>query len=299
MVKNTKIVHEMIKSFCDYDMERRLYSLSDKSLRDELFNGDCLSILKTIPDQSIDCCITDPPYNISGYDDKKEIGWYKSNKLWTEKKKFNKIDAGWDKFSDVSYLDFTREWIAEIKRILKPNGNIAIFGSLHNIYKIGVILDELDLKMINSIIWFKRNAFPNITQRMFCESTEQIIWATNNSKKYAKNWTFNYKTMKEVNGGKQMRNMWDIPNTPQNERKCGKHPSQKPEEVLDRLIKALTKEGDIVIDPFIGSGTTAVSAKKHGRHYIGIDNNKEYLDIAQKRLAKLTSSQQFSQDRLL
>lgn len=287
MIKNTKEVNAIINEFCFYDKSKRKYSLSNISIKDELLLGNCMEILKAIPDQSVDCCITDPPYNISGYDNKKEIGWYKSNKLWTETKKFNKIDEKWDKFSDTDYNKFTLTWIKEIRRILKPNGNIAIFGSLHNIYRIGAILEDLDTRIINSIIWYKRNAFPNITQRMYCESTEQIIWAVNNSKKHAKNWTFNYAVMKEINGGKQMRNMWDIPNTPQNERKHGKHPSQKPEEVLDRLVKSLTKEGDIIIDPFLGSGTTAVSAKKHGRHFIGIDNVEDYLKIAKNRLAKL------------
>jgi site-specific DNA-methyltransferase (adenine-specific) len=285
MLKNTKEVNDIIHEFCKYDKDQRKFSLNETPLKDELLCGDCIAILKSIPDCSVDCCITDPPYNISGYDDKKEIGWYKSNKLWAEKKKFNKIDAEWDKFSDSNYHDFTLSWINEIKRILKPNGNIAIFGSIHNIYRIGAILEDLDIKTINSIVWFKRNAFPNITQRMFCESTEQIIWATNNSKKHAKNWTFNYKTMKEMNGGKQMRNMWDIPSTPQKERKFGKHPSQKPEEVLDRLVKALTNDGDIIIDPFLGSGTTAVMAKKNNRHFIGIDMDMSYLDIAKKRLS--------------
>lgn len=287
MMKNTKEVTSIINEFCNYNKEDRKYSLSTVDFKNKLLFGDCLDILKLIPEQSVDCCITDPPYNISGYDDKKEIGWYKSNKLWSESKRFNKMDENWDKFSNSSYHDFTRDWITEIKRILKPNGNIAIFGSMHNIYRIGAILEELDIRIINSIIWYKRNAFPNITQRMFCESTEQIIWATNNNKKNAKNWVFNYKIMKELNGGKQMRNMWDVPSTPQNERKHGKHPSQKPEEVLDRLTKALTNEGNIIIDPFIGSGTTAVSAKRNDRYFVGIDNNADYLNIAKKRLAIL------------
>jgi len=246
---------------------------------------DTMEFLSKLPDNSMDCCITDPPYNISGYDDKKEIGWLKSNPYWQEKKKFFKIDAKWDKFSNIDYEDFMYMVIQEIKRVVKPNGNIAIFGTYHNIYKIGYIIDKLDLKIQNSIIWYKRNAFPNLTQRMFCESTEQIIWAVNNSHKYAKNWTFNYNKMKELNGGKQMRNMWDIPNTPNSQRKFGKHPSQKNEHVIDRLILALTNEGDTILDPFIGSGTTAVCAKRLNRNYTGCDNNKEYIDICKKRLS--------------
>lgn len=253
----------------------------------KIYNGDCLDVLKNFDDNSIDCCITDPPYNISGYDHKKEIGWLKSNGYWKEKKSFKKIDEKWDKFSDSDYDSFTIDWLNEIKRVLKPNGNIAIFGSYHNIFKIGYILEKIDLKIINSIVWYKRNAFPNITQRMFCESTEYIIWATNNNKKKATKWTFNYDVMKEINGGKQMRNMFDIPSTPKREKEFGKHPTQKPLEVIERLVLALTNENDIVIDPFIGSGTTAVVSKKHKRNYIGIEKSKEYTDLANTRVSNI------------
>lgn len=245
---------------------------------------DTLEFLSKLSDNSMDCCITDPPYNISGYDDKKNIGWLKSNPYWTEKKKFTKIDAEWDKFENIDYEDFIGLVLEEIKRVVKPNGNIAIFGTYHNIYKIGYMIDKLDLKIQNSIIWFKRNAFPNLTQRMFCESTEQIIWAVNNSHKKAKNWTFNYQEMKEMNEGKQMRNMWDIPNTPTSQRKFGKHPSQKNELVIDRLVLSLSNENDIILDPFMGSGTTAASAKKLSRRFTGCDNNKDYIEICNNRL---------------
>jgi len=250
----------------------------------KIIHGDCLDILKNIPDKSIDCCITDPPYNISGYDNKKEIGWLKSNKTWKEEKSYNKINEKWDKFSDSEYEMFTINWLSEIKRIIKPNGNIAIFGSYHNIFKIGYILESLDLKLINSIVWYKRNAFPNITQRMFCESTEYIIWATNNNKKNAKNWTFNYKKMKELNGGIQMRNMFDIPSTKLSEKKFGKHPSQKPMELLNKLVLAFTNEDDIIIDPFLGSGTTALAAKQNKRNFTGVEIELDYIKIAEKRL---------------
>jgi len=250
----------------------------------KIIHGNCLDILKNIPDKSIDCCITDPPYNISGYDNKKEIGWLKSNKTWKEEKSFNKINEKWDKFSDSEYEMFTINWLSEIKRIIKPNGNIAIFGSYHNIFKIGYILESLDLKLINSIVWYKRNAFPNITQRMFCESTEYIIWATNNNKKNAKNWTFNYNKMKELNGGIQMRNMFDIPSTKLSEKKFGKHPSQKPMELLNKLVLAFTNEDDIIIDPFLGSGTTALAAKQNKRNFTGVEIELDYIKIAEKRL---------------
>lgn len=253
-------------------------------LKSSLILGEALEVLRLIPDHSVDHCITDPPYNISGYNNKKQIGWLKSNSYWSDSKKFEKIDAEWDKFSDDDYINFTRAWIHEISRILKPNGNIIIFGSYHNIYKIGSILQDLDRKLINSIVWYKRNAFPNVTQRMLCESTEHIIWAVNETQKKAKNWTFNYKILKEINGGVQMRNMWDIVSTPLSEKRLGKHPSQKPLDVINRLVVGMTKENDIIIDPFMGSGTLPVSAKSLNRRFIGIDSDKEYCELAKKRV---------------
>jgi len=249
-----------------------------------LIFGDAVKILKSIPNHSIDHCITDPPYNISGYDHKKKIGWLESNGIWTKDKNFSKIDANWDKFSDNEYLVFTKDWISEVVRILKPNGNIIVFGSYHNIYQIGSILQSLDRKLINSIVWYKRNAFPNVTQRMLCESTEHMVWAVNETKKNAKNWTFNYKVLKELNGGVQMRNMWDIPSTPTSEKKHGKHPSQKPIKLISRLIAGLSNKGDIIIDPFMGSGTIPVAAHILDRNFIGIDNNRYYCELALKRI---------------
>lgn len=255
--------------------------------KEVLILGDALKELQKLDDNSVDHCITDPPYNISGYENKKEIGWLKSDTHWSSNKNFNKIEEKWDSFSEKDYEKFTRQWLSEVFRVVKPNGNIIIFGSYHNIYRIGNYLQDADKKVINSIVWFKRNAFPNITQRMLCESTEHIIWACNNSQKNAKNWIFNYNVLKKINGGKQMRNVWDIPMTSPKEKKHGKHPSQKPEEVLKRLILGCTNENEIILDPFIGSGTTAVVAKKHGRSYIGIDNSSEYIEIANKRISSL------------
>jgi len=291
----------------------RVSNKFDKNNDFNLIYSDAFKVLSKIPDNFADHCITDPPYNISGYDSKKEIGWLKSNKYWKENKNFNKIEENWDKFSNDDYDRFTKLWLDEIFRILKPNGNIIIFGSYHNIYKIGHYLQQNDRKIINSIVWYKRNAFPNITQRMLCESTEHMIWAVNETEKKAKNWIFNYEELKKYNtlkectgcnrsfdfeykycpycGGKtfkirklQLRNMWDVPSTGSSERQFGKHPSQKPVDVLERLIIGGTNKEDIIIDPFLGSGTTAVVAKNLGRKFIGIDSNKEYCSIALQRL---------------
>lgn len=281
--------------------------------KNTLIFGDSLKMLYKIKNSSVDHCITDPPYNISGYDYKKEIGWIKSNKLWEQTKKFIKLDEGWDKFENNHYDNFTELWVNELFRIVKPNGNIIIFGSSHNIFKIAHILEKKNKKVLSFITWFKRNAFPNITNRMLCSSCEYILWSVNNSQEKAKNWTFNYKAIKEINVLKkckkckktlsgnfvccpycsnnnldtinlQMRDMWDIPSTPPNEKVFGKHPTQKPIDVITRLIVGATNENDIVIDPFTGSGTIPLVALKHKRRFIAIDNNKNYCNLALKRL---------------
>ena len=266
-----------------------LDKLGFETFRDDnqvLILGDSLEILPRI-EIEFDASITDPPYNISGYDNKKEIGWLKSNFYWQGEKKFTKIDEDWDKFSNGDYLEFTAKWLNSVCRLVRPNGNIMIFGTYHNIYKIGYTLEKLDRKIVNSIVWYKRNAFPNITQRMLCESTEYVIWAVNNNQKDAKNWTFNYDLLKKMNNGKQMRNVWDIPLTPPSEKKVGKHPSQKPMEVIERLVCGFTNEGDIVLDPFAGSGTISIVCRKHNRLSLGIESNKAYFNLAKKRLEEL------------
>ena len=164
------------------------------------------------------------------------------------------------------------------------NGNIFIFGSYHNIYTIGAIAHRMDLRIVNSIIWAKPNAQPNITCRMFTESTEQVLWLCNNTKKKAKNWTFNYQHMKELNGGKQMRNFWEIPVTPKKEKQHGKHPSQKPLRVMERLVLAGTNPGDRVVDCFAGSGSTLLACDRLERRWVGIERDTEYCEIAHRRL---------------
>ncbi|MGC8622064.1 MAG: DNA-methyltransferase [Caldisphaera sp.] len=252
----------------------------------KLLVGDCLEVMPQL-DTKFDACITDPPYNISGYDNKKVIGWLKTNTFWEKEKKFKKLDEHWDKFTNEDYEKFTEKWLAKICDVVKPNGNIIIFGTYHNIYLIGSLLQKMNKKIINSIVWYKRNAFPNITHRMLCESTEYIIWAVNNDPKNAKNWTFNYDVLKGLNYGKQMRNVWDIPLTPVKEKKYGKHPTQKPLKLIERLVLGFTKPGDYIIDPFVGSGTVPVACKLHGRFSVGIDIDENYLRIAEKRLKEI------------
>ena len=236
--------------------------------------GDCLSILPSLPQSAFDCCIADPPFNMS---QKKGLGWAFSSHIT--------MQESWDIFSKDEYFQFTLDWVTEILRVVKTNGNIFVFGSFHNIFTLGFILQNIfDRRIITQIVWYKPNAQPNITCRMFTESTEFILWAVNNESKKAKNWTFNYETMKAMNNNKQMRNMWEIPLTKQSEKKHGKHPSQKPLQVVERLVLAGTNEGDLILDPFSGTGTTAVVSEKQNRKWVMIEKEESYNQIAQKRL---------------
>jgi len=245
----------------------------------QILSGDCLEILPTFPDGVFDCCITDPPFNMSK---KKGLGWAFSSHVTMQEQ--------WDIFSKDDYFQFSVNWIREVLRVLKTNGNLFIFGSFHCIFTIGFIIQNIfDRRIISQLVWYKPNAQPNITCRMFTESTEFIIWAVNNESSKAKNWTFNYDTMKAMNSGKQMRNMWEIPLTPRKEKKHGKHPSQKPLTVVNRVILAGTNEGDLILDPFSGSGTTAVVADQHNRKWTMIEKDNAYNQIAQMRIDEVSN----------
>lgn len=246
-----------------------------------LIQGDCLEELKKIPDESVDLVFADPPYGLAK---KKGLGWAYSKHIT--------LEEAWDIFSKDEYFAFSLQWITECMRTLKHGGSLWVCGSFHNIYQMGFILHHLDFKINNSVVWFKPNAQPNITCRMFTESTEHLIWAVKNHSKTK--WTFNYEDTKhkifdDINPkGKQTRNVWNIPLTPRKEKGEGEHPTQKPIELLRRVILSCTKEGDLVLDPFVGSGTTSVVSKSMGRNSIGIDKEKKYLDIAKKRLSQST-----------
>jgi len=242
--------------------------------------GDALKVLKKIPDESIDLIFADPPYNMSK---KKGLGWKYSNHITMQEE--------WDMFSKDDYFQFNQEWIKEALRVLKHGGSLWISGSFHNIYQVGFILQHYnDVKINNSIVWFKPNAQPNISCRMFTESTEHLIWASKNGN--GKKWKFNYNWTKdnvidEINPkGKQVRNVWHIPLTSKKEKWAGVHPTQKPEELLRRIILSCTDKGDTVLDPFVGSGTTSAVAKDYCRNSIGIEKDKKNMSIIKKRLKK-------------
>jgi len=226
------------------------------------------------PDASVDHCIADPPFNISK---KQGLGWAFSSHVT--------MHEAWDHFSPEQFHAFNAAWLEEVCRVTKPNGNLLIFGTYHNIYLLGYLLQHvLGRRINNSIIWYKPNAQPNITARTLTESTEQIIWAVNERAERARGWTFDYWHAKEMNNGRQMRNLWEFSVTSQKERSFGKHPSQKPLGLVERIVEIATKPGELLLDPFGGAGTLAVAAQRQNRRWILIESVPEYAGIARLRI---------------
>lgn len=237
-----------------------------------LILGDTFETLKKMKKETVDMIFADPPYFLS------------NDGITCSGGKMVSVNKGdWDKKDSLQEKHtFNRRWIRACKKVLKPNGSIWISGTLHNIYSIGMALEQEGFKIINNITWQKTNPPPNLACRCFTHSTETIIWAQKNDKKSKHQ--FNYELMKEQNGGKQMKDVWTGPLTPPKEKKEGKHPTQKPVYILERLIQASTSENAVVLDPFCGSSSTGVAAKRLGRKYIGIDNEKEYIELSIRRL---------------
>ncbi len=247
-----------------------------------LYHGDSLEILKSIPGSSVDMIFADPPYNLSNGGFTVHAG---------RRVSVNKGD--WDKSRgfDEDY-DFHLKWLEACRKVLKPEGTLWVSGTYHSIYQCGHALQALGYHILNDISWFKPNASPNLSGRYFTASHETLIWAR--KEKTAKH-TFNYKHMREGNwpedflkkSGKQMRSVWSI-NTPRPwEKRFGKHPTQKPYDLLKRVVLASTNEGNIVLDPFTGSSTTGLATIAHDRKFIGIDTEKEYLDLSIKRFKEI------------
>ena len=237
----------------------------------KLILGDSFEELKKIKNNSIDMIFADPPYFLSG------------DGITCSAGKMVSVNKGdWDKKIGIEEKhQFNREWIRLCYNILKDDGTIWISGTLHNIYSIGMALEQEGFKIINNITWRKLNPPPNISCRCFVHSTETILWAKKNLKNVKHK--FNYQMMKELNDGKQAKDVWESSLTKPSEKKYGKHPTQKPEIILEKIILASTDEGDLILDPFNGSGTTGIVANSLKREYIGIDLEKEYLDLTIKR----------------
>lgn len=253
-----------------------------------IINQDCLQGMKSLPDNCIDIIIADPPYNLSKGGEWK---WDNSVSLSGMGGNWNKVMQDWDNYSLESYFSFTIEWLSEAKRILKPTGSMWIFGTYHNTGIINVACQILGIEIINEVVWYKRNAFPNLSGRRLTASHETILWCNKGAKKreyyfdyeYSKDGDFSYDSLKSY--GKQMRTVWDISNNKdKSELKYGKHPTQKPLRILKRMIKLSSKPGDIMLTPFSGSGSECVAAKATGRVYIGFELEKNYCEIAEERL---------------
>ena len=240
-----------------------------------LYQGNNLEVMEEMEEGSIDLIFADPPYFLSN------DGFSCSGG-----KQVSVNKGEWDRDTGIEERHtFNRAWIAACRRVLSLNGSIFISGTYHNIYSIGMALEQGGFKILNNITWEKRNPPPNLSCRYFTHSTETILWARKDDKK-AKHY-YNYELMKQINGGKQMKDVWKGSLTPKSEKKHGKHPTQKPEYLLERIILAASREGDLVFDPFVGSGTTSVVAKRLHRRSIGIDWETEFLDIAARRLEEV------------
>ena len=244
----------------------------------KIVNGNSLEILKTIPNKTFDLVFADPPYNL-------QIG----KKLKRpDDSKVNGVNEKWDQFESFNdYDNFCKKWLTECKRILKDNGSIWVIGTYHNIFRLGYHIQNIGFWILNDVIWKKNNPMPNFRGTRFTNAHETLIWASKNKKS---KYTFNYQSLKCLNDDLQMRSDWTLPicNGSERIKRNGKkvHPTQKPESLLHRVLLASTNKGDFVFDPFLGTGTTAVVAKKLGRNYFGIDKEKKYFKTAKQRLKK-------------
>lgn len=248
---------------------------------DKVIVGDCVKEMAKIPAGSVDMVFADPPYNL-------QLG---QELLRPNQSVVDSVDDAWDQFEDFAAYDrFSREWLSAAQRLLKPNGTLWVIGSYHNIFRIGTILQDLGYWLLNDVIWLKTNPMPNFRGRRFTNAHETLIWAAP-SRKSAKI-TFNYEAMKSLNDDLQMRSDWLMPICSGNERLKGKdgassHPTQKPEALIHRILAATTKPGDVVLDPFFGTGTTGAVAKRLGRHWIGIERDSHYAALAERRIAEV------------
>jgi site-specific DNA-methyltransferase (adenine-specific) len=236
-----------------------------------LHQGDALELLRAAQAESFDLIFADPPYFLS------------NNGVTCQSGKRVSVNKGsWDKAPAVEEIqNFNVAWLEECRRLLKPDGTIWVTGTAHNIYSVGFALQTLGYKILNDIAWYKVNPPPNLACRYFTHATETILWAKRDER--AKH-TFNYQLMKQANGGKQMQSLWPIKSPTTREKRYGKHPTQKPEELLARIIRASSNEGDHVLDPFCGSGTTGVVAARLKRRFTGFDVDQNYLRIASQRI---------------
>lgn len=248
---------------------------------DAIIKGDCVAALERLPENSVDVIFADPPYNLQ----------LEGELHRPDQSRVDAVDDDWDKFSDFAAYDaFTRAWLLAARRVLKPSGTIWVIGSYHNIFRVGATMQDLGFWVLNDIVWRKSNPMPNFRGRRFTNAHETMIWASRDQN--AKGYTFNYDAMKMANDEVQMRSDWLFPICNGSERLKDEdgakaHPTQKPEALLHRVIMSSTKPGDIVLDPFFGTGTTGAVAKRLGRHFVGIERQADYIEVATRRLAEI------------
>lgn len=247
---------------------------------DTILVGDCIKHMNALPAGSVDLVFADPPYNLQ----------LDQGLTRPDQSRVDGVDDDWDKFDSFAHYDiFTRAWLKAARRILKPDGAIWVIGSYHNIFRVGAALQDLDYWLLNDVIWRKANPMPNFRGTRFTNAHETLIWAAKDRDSRV---TFNYEQMKQANDDVQMRSDWLFPICTGAERLKDEddeklHPTQKPEALLYRVISATTKPGDVVLDPFFGTGTTGAVAKKLGRHFIGIEREDTYIAGALKRIASI------------
>ena len=242
--------------------------------------GDSTDLMNSLPAGSVDMIFADPPYNLQLAGDLRR----------PDDSMVDAVDDEWDKFSSFAAYDkFTRAWLAAAQRVLKDDGTLWVIGSYHNIFRVGVALQDLGFWILNDVIWRKANPMPNFRGKRFTNAHETMIWCSKNQD--AKRYTFNYEAMKALNDDLQMRSDWLLPICSGNERLkengVKAHATQKPEALLHRVLIAATKPGDVVLDPFFGSGTTGAVAKRLGRSFIGLEREEKYVKIAEKRIAQV------------
>lgn len=261
---------------------RLLDDLSDAPQQSEwldtILKGDCVAALERLPEKSIDVIFADPPYNLQLDGDLHR----------PDQSKVDAVDDHWDQFDSFEAYDaFTRAWLLAARRVLKPNGTIWVIGSYHNIFRVGAKMQDLGFWILNDVVWRKTNPMPNFRGRRFQNAHETMIWASRDQK--GKGYTFNYEALKASNDDVQMRSDWLFPICTGGERLKNDngdklHPTQKPEALLARVMTASTRPGDIMLDPFFGSGTTGAVAKRLGRHFVGIEREQAYIDAAMERI---------------
>lgn len=243
-----------------------------------ILGGDCIEAMRGLPDASVDLIFADPPYNLQ----------LKGELHRPDNSRVDAVDDDWDQFDSFAAYDaFTRAWLAEARRLLKPNGAIWAIGSYHNVFRLGAELQNQGYWILNDVVWRKSNPMPNFRGKRFTNAHETLIWASKSEKAKP---TFNYEALKALNEGVQMRSDWVLPICTGHERLKDAegnkaHPTQKPASLLHRVLVGTTNPGDVVLDPFFGTGTTGAVAKMLGRHFIGIEREATYRDVAEKRLA--------------